>query len=173
MKKKSIIWSLSIFLGLVVLAVYAYLGGFNPVAVSIQTNNQYTIIGNYYIGAYDRDSLQMLFFEAKEHLEKSKKDGILSIVNYRSGEESDSVEMFVGILSKSNNGHPAHWETIHLQAEKAIRAKISAHNLVMPTRPSIATKIQTFADKNNLTLQPILIEKYISENQLEIDHLTE
>ena len=173
MKKKTILIVFGIF-ALVIFAIYAYLGGFNPLMVALLPQKKYVAVGQYYEGLYDSDSVRAIFFDAKEILLKEYPQSVLSIVNYQAGTETDTAKAFIGVVLSDNDTEVAalkNFEKRTIEASGVVRIHIKAHSAVMPTRTTIEKKAQAFAKENNISLSPVEIEQYISDQELIIDRI--
>lgn len=131
------------------------------------------MVGRYYEGKYDRDSIATLFFDAKNWMRNQEEVGILSVVNYlgdREYEDSDSVKTFIGVIfSKEFSEEIAPYEFRKIDGGKKLRASIEAHSIVMPGRETIEEEMKLFAQEKQFLLEPVMIEKYISDDQLVVE----
>ena len=173
MNKKFILYAI-LFLGVLLLLCYAYLGGFRPVEITVIEKPEYTLTGRYYEGSYDADSLARLFFEAKNNLKDNDKSGTLTIAHL-SEPAADTVKSFIGILLKESDDYPPldGFEKKVIAGGTVLRATINAHHLVMPTRTTVDERMQEFAKEKKLSLAPVVIEQYISDEELIIDRILE
>lgn len=174
MSKKTIGLLIS-FIAVGVLLFYAYLGGFRSIEISMSDRQNYHLVGHYYEGKYDRDTLKNLFFSAKNIITAGSLPGTLAIVNYVSSqEEEDTVAVFIGILLEDNTVDTLkNWENRSIKGGKIISASIKAHAAVRPFREKVEEKIEEFALKNGYTLKPITFELYKAEDELQIDKIAE
>lgn len=166
-------WILLGILAIIIIAVYNYLGGFQKVKLEVLETTPYHMVGRYYEGKYDRDSLAALFFEAKSWMQIQEQSGTLTVVNYmgeNGAENSDSVKTFIGVLFSTESPEMiAPYEHREIKGGKKLRASIEAHSIVMPTRETIEEKMKTFAQEEQLLLEPIIIEKYVSDEELVVE----
>lgn len=160
-------------LAIIIIAVYNHLGGFQKVKLEVLETAPYHMVGRYYEGKYDRDSLAVLFFEAKSWMQNQEQSGTLTVVNYMGdigAENSDSVKTFIGVLfSRESPEEIAPYEYREIGGGKKLRASIEAQSIVMPTRETIEEKMKIFAQEKKFLLEPIIIEKYISDEHLVVE----
>lgn len=171
--QRKLLWIIFGVLLIIILGVYYFLGGFNEVAIEVIEVENYEVVGHYYEGPYERDTIASLFFDAKELLENKILSGDLSVINFENDPEQKHSKIFIGILvNQETSDFPKNLERRKVNGGKVIRASIQSHNIVMPTRDKIDEKMTAFAAANNLTLSGVTIERYVSENQLLIEKYT-
>lgn len=171
--KRKILWiSLGILI-IILIAVYNHLGGFHRVKLEVLETGPYHMVGRYYEGKYDRDSIATLFFDAKNWMRNQEEAGTLSVVNYMGdtqNENLDSVKTFIGVIfSKESPEKIAPYEYRKIEGGKKLRASIEAHSIVMPGRETIEEKMKAYAQEKQFLLKPVMIEKYISDEQLVVE----
>lgn len=173
--RKQTIWFGLGMVGAVVLGIYAYLGGFRPIEVRLIEREEYTLIGNYYEGQYDNDTLGHLFFNAKALIQGEGMPGTLTIVNYSPEAEGDTVSLFIGVLLDTPRGEqvPEGLEKRTIKGGKVLRASIHAHHLVMPSRDKVDEKLKAFATESHISLRPLSLEQYLAEDSLQIDKIVQ
>lgn len=174
MTKKSIGLIIA-FLIVGVLAIYAYLGGFHPIEISMADKQDYHFIGHYYEGKYDSDSLKQLFFKAKALILEESVAGTLAIANYAPNEENDTIHLFIGVLlnDPTIKDIPEKVERKIIKGGKIISANIKAHAAVRPVRTTVEEQMEAFAHEKGYTLKPLAIELYLAEDELQIDRIAE
>lgn len=173
MTKKSILIILGV-LTLSLVGIYAYLGGFRSFEMELLERDDYQLIGHYYAGAYDGDSLETLFFEAKELISNTAVDGNLTIVHFSPDAQQDSIRVFVGVvLPALPNNLPTGMEHRTIEGGQVIRAKITAHYAVRPLRTTVDKRMETYAAERDLNLGPVVLEHYLSDNELHIERIVE
>lgn len=157
------------------IAGYNYLGGFHKIKMEVVETDNYHLLGNFYEGRYDRDSVATLFFEAKKFVDNNETSGILSVVNFlgqKEIEKGDSVEIFVGVIMPDEPSEiPDQLDYRKIEGGKILRASVEAHSLVIPTREKIEGEMKKFAQEKAILLQPIIIEKYISDEKLVVESI--
>lgn len=170
MSKKLVITIIALFFA-VLGVIYIKLGGLNEVEIQLENTPEYHIAGKYYAGRYKDQAVEEIYYEVKSMMDKGVLKGTLSIIYFKDPIEAQGdVENFIGILTTDDTTRiPKGYEWRTIPAGKAVRAKINAHNLVMPTPETINNKIDEFAQSENLSLSNISIEKYTSDNELIIE----
>lgn len=157
---------------LIIVGIYAYLGGFRSFEVTLAERGDYQLVGHYYSGEYDSDSLKTLFFEAKSLVENGQLNGNLTIVHFSSAEDQDAVDVFMGVVvADTPEDIPSHMELRTIEGGKVIRAVITAHSSVRPLRSTVDERMEAFAAEQNVQLRPLVLEHYLSENELHIERI--
>lgn len=164
-------------LGLVTIsAVLVYLffqlGGLDNVELSLNHIDESYISGKYFEGKYNDGRLEDLYFEVKDKLDKGVAEGELVVVNYRLSTDSTEqgwVKQFIGVRLKSVNDTVEGFQMFTLPGGKIIRAKVSAHNLVMPKPDKIEELVQQMAIEQKAVLGGYTVEQYMSDRELHID----
>lgn len=158
--------------GLITLAGYYFLGGFNERELELATVNNYRLVGKEFKGRLGNQRLEEIFFEVQEKAQQGAPAGTMAVVVFREPrDEHDTLHQFVGILlddpaSPAPNG----WESYKLEAGQVVRNTIRSHNLVMPKPNAIREELEEFAEKQNVSLQSgITIEKYLGERHLQVE----
>jgi len=172
MNRKIIIGSIIL---IVIAASYILLGGFDKIKVEKVEVDNYVVVGMNYEGRYRSKELRNIFNDVKNKLDSGIVNGLMVVVNYNLDKDSldnGFIRQFIGILidqNESNKTLPQKYELINIETTSAIAAKISAHNLVMPSPAKIDQKIAAFAKANELKKMNLSIEKYVSERELIIE----
>ncbi len=172
MSKKSILITF-ITVAIVGLCGYAYLGGFHQVKISKVVIGSYKIAGKHFEGKVQSKILAGIFFEAKEYVNNHDGANSIAILYYKSADNSiGKIDCFAGALLEPNAENlPKDFETREIRVKEVLRARFEGHRLVTPEPNTMYQKIKTYADKNNISLQKIYIEKYFSDDAIEIDYL--
>ncbi len=156
---------------LILSGVYYQLGGFNEVEVQLINTNNYVIAGREYQGLFNEDSLSNYFIQIKEYADDGQSEGVVGVVTY--GLDSvprDSIHQFFGIMiGASPYKIPEDFEVDTLYAQKAVRAIVCAHPMVMPHPDQVITKIRAYAQKVGLSIKDYSIEQYTEENEIWVD----
>ena len=168
-QKRTIIWVAVFFT--ICLVIYAYLGGLKEVKLSVVSEEVYHMLGNRFTGQIESDSLRDMFMEAKRLIEENHVSGTLAILYFKDAEQGrDTIECFTGILlNAAPTKIPAGMEYEAFDSKGAVNARFDGHRLVTPNPAEIKEKVVGYAEENNLNLQQIFVEKYFSDNAIEID----
>ncbi len=171
MSKKTILIT---FLAVAILGIcsYAYLGGFHEVKISKVSIGSYKIAGKHFKGKVQSDSLGNIFFEAKKYVETHDAAKSIAILYYKGADNSIAIiDCFVGALLQSNTENlPDEFKLKEIQVKEVLRARFEGHRLVTPDPKTMYEKIKTYANANNISLQEIYIEKYFSDEGIEVDY---
>ena len=168
-RKTKIVIGLVAFVAVV--SLYLYLGGLNSVEYSVESVADYHLVGTPFKGEGDSPEIEAAFVEARGYVESGSISGILTIVHYQDTTlAEDELKMFIGVkLNEGASDIPEHYQRMTIPATNAVRASISAHNVVMPSPSTIEGNIKATAKDNGLELQNFTVEQYVSENLLLID----
>ena len=154
-----------------IIGFYVYLGGLNEVKVSVEQVSDYHLVGKPFKGKANDPFIEGAFFEARQYLESQKLNGILTIVHYKDTTlNNKEIKLFIGVkLNKGIADLPEGYQRLTIPAQRAIRATIEAHNVVMPKPSSIESDIKEKAQILDLKMASVTIEQYLSERELLVD----
>lgn len=166
-----------IAVGVVVIAgvlgyLFYQLGGLDNVEITIEVVEEYHIAGIAYQGKYNDYRLKDIYFKVKEKLDETTVKGEMIVINYRLSADSTEhgwVRQFVGVLVKDAKTKVEELSLVILPAGKVLRAKISAHNLVMPKPDRIEELVKQKASEQNALVGGYTLERYASDRELIID----
>lgn len=172
MSKKSILITF-ITVAIIGLCGYTYLGGFHEVKISKVAIGSYKIAGKHFEGKVQSKVLEHIFFEAKEYVHNHNGANSIAIIYYKSTDNSiGKIDCFAGALLEPNAENlPKDFEIREIMVKEVLRARFEGHRLVTPEPNTMYQKIKKYADKNNIRLQKIYIEKYFSDDAIEVDYL--
>ncbi len=172
MKQRRTIVGVAVFFT-VCLIIYAFLGGLKEVQLSVVPEKIYHMVGTRFSGKIESDKLKKLFMDAKKLVEDNEIEGTLAIMYFKDAvDNTDSIECFTGILLKGEPEEiPAGMEYKFFNSNGAVKARFDGHRLVTPNPAEIKGKVNQYAKQNRLVLQPLFVEKYFSNNAIEVDYL--
>ena len=158
-----------IFLGLGI--IYVYFGGLNSVEVAVENVTDYNLVGKRFKGMNDSDTLRDAFFEARELAQSGEMDGVLTLVHYKDTTlTEEQVNVFVGIkLNAGTSDLPSGYSRMTIPARRTVRARVEAHNSVMPSSETVENRLLKQAEDLGLELQDFTIEQYLNEREIWID----
>ena len=166
---KKLLGLLILFVLLILAIGYFKLGGFSPVRVELVDVEDYHLVGRYFKGRYQSDTIGTYFKEMKSYIEEGVVEGFPAIIYDHEPEGNrGEVESYIGILTKGQT-------TIHqlekreVPASKAIRVSKDAHISVMPNPDKIKGLIETCAEEYQLEFGQFNIEIYHPNNRLVIE----
>ena len=168
---KRTITAIGVSMILVITVAYFYLGGMNSVEYTVENVSDYNLVGIPFRGNGDSKEIEEAFFEAKGHLEEGLLNGVLAIVHYQDSTLTEKEQkLFIGVnLTEGIADLPEGYQRLTIPAQRAVRATIEAHNVVMPSPETIENNIKAKATELNIRVQDFTIEQYVSEKQLLID----
>ncbi len=137
--------------------------------------SEYQMIGEDYEGPIAGDTLRESFLKSKTLIEEGSIDGTLAILYYEDATtDNDTIKCFTGIIvANQPDAMPRGMEYRKFNSKGAIKARFEGHRLVTPSPLDIKAKVEQFAQEENLKLQSLFVEKYFSNNAIEIDYLLE
>ena len=170
-QRRTIVWVAVFFT--ICLIIYAFLGGLKEVKLSVISEVVYHMVGNEFNGQIESDSLKAMFMGAKKLVEDREVEGTLAILYFKDAEHgNDTIECFTGILLRTKPEKiPSGMQYKAFNSNGAVKARFDGHRLVTPNPAEIKEKVDRYARQKNLRLQPIFVEKYFSDNAIEIDYL--
>ncbi len=147
---------------------FAILGGFIKPELSQASIPSYIIVGKYFQGKANSDTLLRIFAETKQLHTAGKIPGTLAAVYYRfPGEDKGQVQTWAGVLIKDSNlVLPAGYQIRVFPSSSVIRAVIHAHYMVAPTPDKVKDQLYAFAAQQNLKTGTYVIEKYLNEKEI-------
>ncbi|MBD3630232.1 hypothetical protein [Cyclobacterium sp.] len=165
MKYKKII-SLAVVSGLILCGIYAYLGGFNAVSLELVNCQEIELIGLEYQGTPQDEGIGSIF----QNVEAERKGSPLYTIYYvEPSGKRDTLHVFVGVeVENSFNNLYDGWVKKTFDCQRAIRASMEMHQLVMPGANSVKQKINDFAKAKGVNPKGHFIDKIISRNKVEV-----
>lgn len=144
---------------------FNYLGGNNPIQITIVNQKPAPLSGIYYVGTPQDPSLKEAF--VKIETEKSLHPGsfLHTIYEVEPAGKLDTMRVFVG-LDQLLVGDE--YEQRIFQENRYLLARIQGNRWVMPGPEKVKSRLKEFADSAKLELSEILIDKIISENEVHV-----
>ncbi|WKK78892.2 hypothetical protein [Marivirga arenosa] len=162
-------------LGIISLIVYAVLGGFKTVEISVNEKPQVHIAGTFFSGKIGSDTLQSLFMQSKKLVETEETASSIAIVYFGEADtKSGKVENFIGVVVGDDPIHkmPENWEIKSFSSKQSIKGCIEANVLAMPTPDDMLEDLRSHASERNIQTDSVFIEYYPGPNQLCVELLT-
>jgi len=158
-----------ILIGVVILTIYWYLGGFEPVVYKLEKGDKVTLAGKWYRSKYRSDSVEELFNEMKYYVTSGIIPGQVAILEpMEMSQQTDSVNFFIAVSTESNLQIPDSLEVIVIPSSGRLAARLNMHPLVMPSPKLVREKLQSLADTVAAQLQPFIIEEYGQNNEVKV-----
>lgn len=167
-RKVLILAALVIIVGL---SVYHYLGGTEPLNITLVNHEGYKLAGRYYEGRLNDKVLEEIFFETKDLIAQGKLPGKLVVVYFNDpGKENGFVKNLIGVeIPDALQKLPGGYDLRNIECSQSVKVSIKAHSAVFPRPEEVQKQVEEFAKQQNLSLQNISIERYLSETELEIE----
>jgi hypothetical protein len=158
-------------LGLLALLGYYWLGGFNEIKVAVIEAPERPMVGKVYRGQYGDLALRKIFVQTQRLLASDSVTGTLLVVNLDSASAGGKqVNQFIGIaLSASPESLPPAYQRDTLAAGTYLRARVTAHPLVMPQPETINEQLATYAAERQITVSGLPIEIYRASDTLWVE----
>jgi hypothetical protein len=153
-------------LAIVVMAFYAYMGGFNIAKVTGSTSETHYVAGQAFKGTAKDPKMAAAFQRAAEVLEKKELNGVLGNIYYNNPDEkNDSIDAFIGVLVPDTAvALPAGYELRSVPGgKKVLRAEVNAHYLLAPNK--LYEAVFDHAKKQNLTLETLYVEWFPEDHK--------
>ncbi|TFV94734.1 hypothetical protein E4S40_12045 [Algoriphagus kandeliae] len=153
------------FLVLGGLIIFNYLGGNNPIQITLVNQKPTPLSGIYYVGTPQDPSLKETF--EKIETEKSLHPGsfLQTIYEVEPAGKLDTMRVFVGIDQLLVGDE---YEQLVFEENRYLLARIQGSRWVMPGPEKVKSRLQDFADSAKLELSEIFIDKIISENEVHV-----
>lgn len=146
---------------------YFQLGGVSDIQKSIVTVDGHMLVAKSFKGKYNSLQLEDIFYKAKSVGDQ------LVIVNYPllgDSTEDGFIDQLIGSqVTIEPNIIPTSFNVEEIATSRSVRARIDAHNLVMPKPGEIEAALRSYAKEQNLTLVGYTIERYLSDRELIVD----
>ncbi|MEQ8924987.1 MAG: hypothetical protein RLO81_04190 [Fulvivirga sp.] len=142
----------------ITIIIYSFLGGYSKVEFELLTDDL-TIYGSPYQGSVESQELDSIISHFQQ-LSKSS-ESKFTVVDYFTDSE-DSISQFIGITSAANFKIPS----IEMKEVTMLKAKITAHPIVMPLPEEVKDAAQKFAAANDYRLDEFSIEIYSESGEL-------
>jgi hypothetical protein len=171
MKKRYLILPLIILISIL---CYYWLGGFKSIDKTVIDQPKVYIYGTYYEGIIGSDTLQQLFMQAREMVEKENNLRAVAIAYYgETNEETGAVKNFIGVeIGKGDLfDFPDNWELRSFSRLKSVKGCIEANVLAMPTPDDMLQELKTYAYEQSISTDSIFIEFYAGPNNLCVELL--
>ncbi|MEM9895075.1 MAG: hypothetical protein AAF789_01785 [Bacteroidota bacterium] len=172
MKRKKILYSISIVVSLSALLVcfYFFLGGFNEIEVYEAQGIQRTVVGKEYIlpNKLRNPEFEKLD-EALQYLETGKLKGELTNVIYNDSTLIDSTRFFIGASFDGFSSvvrMPSGYSSREFETEKILQVFITQSTWVRPMPDEVSKKMEKEAQMKGYTLQPLDFEIYYKDGSL-------
>ncbi len=165
-----------ILLLIIIISIISYylLGGFKSINKSIIAPSEVYIYGTYYEGIIGSDTLQELFMQAREIVEKESEISAVAIAYFgATNEETGAVKNFIGVQVGGNNSLvlPKEWELRSFIRNKSVKGCIEANVLAMPTPDDMLQELKNYAEEQSIATDSIFVEYYAGPNNLCVELL--
>ena len=159
---KNILLFIVLPLGVLALAGYYWLGGFNEITIEVIKEAPRPVMGKAYRGQYGDLALSEMFVRAKQLQQEGAVPGVLTVINRDTTSASDkSVNQFIGItLNAPLATLPEGYQVDTMAAGTYLRAKMHAHPVVMPKPKAVNEQMAAYAAQHRLTVSGLPIEFY-------------
>lgn len=169
--KKPTVWVVVTLVVSIPLAYY-WLGGFNPLQVELVPVDQIYLVGRYFEGRQQSDTIRRYFNEMKEYVQGDTYPGQLVIIyDQEPRGPSGQVKVFVGVrMQKPLKEAAGGLQLRTLEASRAIRISKASHSVVMPNPEDLNKLIADYAREQHLKLRGPSMEIYLPDNRLLVEH---
>ncbi|AMM50963.1 hypothetical protein TH61_06905 [Rufibacter sp. DG15C] len=159
MNKRFVIYMLIVVA--VMVAVYAYVGGFKQVEITKTTSRQVFIAGKLYEGKADAEELGVLFQEVGKLVEQKKLVGEPAGIYYNNPEKQSQVlRAFIGVaIADTTVTLPAGYKIREVKAGQPIlQGTLDASQMIAPKK--IYESLFDYAEDNKIKLKNYFVERY-------------
>lgn len=171
MTKKKYLGITAIITIIIISVAYVYFGGLNKVEYTVEDVQDYNLVGRHFEGKGDDPKIEQAYFEAKDVLSDGRLKGTLALVHYNDTTLAEGeIKLFIGVLLEDGvDALPVDYDRLTIPAQRAMRASIEQHNVIMPSPATIEATMREKADAFSMRLQDFTIEQYLGERKLLID----
>ncbi|WP_114777589.1 GyrI-like domain-containing protein [Botryobacter ruber] len=151
---------------IIVVAFYAYLGGFSSADVTTATSQPLYVAGQPVKAHIKDEQLGKAFQRASEVLEKNELEGVLGNIYYNNPEKGkDSVKAFIGVVVPDTTVNlPAGFELRKVPGgRKVVRAEVDAHYMLSPNK--LYAAVFEYAEEQNLKLEEFYVEWFPEDHK--------
>lgn len=170
--KKYLYWAISlVFIGGILISIYAILGGFDKIQLAQSNNNVYSIAGKYVQGHRMHIEEGKIFKEVRDLIQSEKIKGELCMIDYESDTlESDEINRFIGVLLDDEiTAIPSKFQVIALTSARSYKAALTMHPLVMPNTDKVKQALVDYAALQQDSLQDLSLEVYYTDNSVLVE----
>ncbi|MDX5423577.1 MAG: GyrI-like domain-containing protein [Hymenobacteraceae bacterium] len=152
--------------GIILLVLYTYIGGFTAPDVVVTTSETKYVAGQPFEGAVNDERLGQAFQRAAQVLEQNELQGMLGNVYYNDPDKSgDSIRAFIGIIvPDSGVALPAGYTLRTVPGgRQVIRAEVEANVMVAPKK--LYAAVFDYAQEEKLQLEEFYVEWFPEEGR--------
>lgn len=160
-----------LFLTLLLLLFFGYyqLGGLNPLQVEMVRVDNYYLIGRYFQGNHQSDTIRLYFNEMNRYVEEGILSGHPAIIYDQEPEGTrGKSKSFIGILTKKPTSY-GDLKQRQISATECIRVYKNSHISVMPNPAKIEKLIRSYAEEHGYELDEFNVEIYHPSSRLVIE----
>jgi predicted transcriptional regulator YdeE len=152
---------------------YIFLGKLQKTSLSQINVPAYLLVGKAYQGRAKDEKLGQIFQQTQQLYDSKTLQGNLVSVYYRTdGSVADSVNAFIGMVVQDSLPQlPEGFVYKKMPAGKGIRGTVKMGSVFALSPEQVQNEITDFARKQNMKLQPFVIEKYIGKETFEMEIL--
>ncbi|HLT06260.1 MAG TPA: hypothetical protein VK014_01970 [Cyclobacteriaceae bacterium] len=148
--------------------IYWKLGGFNPIQVYLEEQQNIKLLGLRYRGTPQDPGMTGTFREIEKLLGNYPDSRLHTLYFVEPAGKLDTLEVFVGLAFHSDIANQEALEVLEVECRQVIVARLDAHRLVMPSPEKVKGEIETFAKSNGLSTQGLYIDKILDERRVEV-----
>ncbi|MEH0158477.1 GyrI-like domain-containing protein [Limibacter armeniacum] len=146
---------------------YVKYGNFNEIQPTIVEEEAFKLVGKEYKGKVTDEELTEMLDEVYMAINSHKLEGKL-VICYDGNPDQDKsdVKVFAGVLAKGSQLEAEGFEVKELPAYKAVSVNVDVSSMFAPNPANINKKLKEFAEKQQISLKDIYLEKYISDKEI-------
>ena len=158
-------------LGLLTLAGYYWLGGFNEITVEVVEEDTRVVVGKAYRGKYGDLALRKIFVEAGQLQRAGTVPGVLTVINYDTLSASgQQINQFIGITQTAPlTTLPQGYQRDTIAAGSYLRAQVTARSLIRPSPGTVNERLVNYARQHQLSVSGLPIEFYRASDTLWVE----
>lgn len=145
--------------------VFVQLGGNNPIPIEVVDSSPPSLAGKTYRGTPQDKKLGETFQSIESLLALNPGKKIHTVYHQEPAGKLDTMEVFIGLDLPFS---PANLQAMTFSETRFILATINSNRWVMPGPEKVKEAIEDFADKNQLVLSGIFIDKLVSDAEVQV-----
>lgn len=153
---------------LLLLGIYWRLGGFNPVQIFVNEQEDLKLLGITYRGTPQDPGMSATFQKVEEVINRYTGSHLHTIYYTEPAGKLDTLEVFVGVEFAEEIIEKENLEVKEISCSQVVVAELQAHRLVMPNPETVKQQIEDFAKERHIPLRGIFVDKIINNNRVDV-----
>ena len=172
MMRKTVIVGILLVISIAI-AIYAWLGGFQPASITETVHAPRIVYGTHYQGKYGDLKLREIVVNTKKLLADQEQSWMV-VVNLDSLSASKEINQLIGVMSLDARPEvPDSLTTDTIPAGRYLRIGLHGHPVVRPTPGQNNQEAKKYAEQQQLMLGKEVIEHYFGTDSMWVEYSVE